>query len=107
MGSDEDTVLAYVRATATVDHPVPVRDVFAFRVDGEQERFSDAEAGDVRIEHLNPRVPVDLVLSYSPRDGEEEIELLILDGRWQTQNENALALPDHAVLIHPVAVVME
>lgn len=105
-GTAEDLTVT-VTVMATTDHPVGIREVFAFRVDGEEERSFDAEAGDAEIEHLNPRVPVEIALSYSPREGEDEIALLVLDGEWQTQNENALALPDHAVLLRPVAVVVE
>lgn len=105
LSRDDESILARVRATVIADHPVSVSDVFAFRVDGERERPSGVHANDVLVSYLNPQAPIELELSYRLDDGQPEAELLILDGRWQTQNENALALPDHSVLITPVAVV--
>lgn len=103
----EEDIAVEVTITVTADHPVRLNDIVGFRVDGDHVRFFDAEADQVAVETLNPGVPVAMTVSYSPRDGEEEIDPVLLDGVWQTQNDNALALPDHLVLVEPVAVIVE
>lgn len=102
----EETVSLEVTATVTRDHPVLVRDVFGFQVDGEYTRIFRSEAQETAVEYLNPHVPVTLTISYRLSDDETEAIPVIVDGVWQTQDANALQLPDHLVAARPVALVM-
>ncbi|MGJ3509586.1 hypothetical protein [Enemella sp. A6] len=101
---EERTVSVEVTVVTRVDHPVLVREVLGFEVDGETMPFR-SRAGDVDLTVLNPRVPVRLTVSYRPSDDEMHVQSVLVDGEWQTQDDNALLLPDHQVLTRPVAVI--
>lgn len=101
----DETVSMEVTATVTRDHPVMVRDVVGFEVDGDYTRIFRTESQDTTVERLNPLVPVTITISYRLSEDETEAIPVIVDGIWQTQDDNALHLPDHLVLGRPVAMV--